>query len=682
MRSLWFGLVAAGIALVAATARAAPAPSAQDLTRAPAIQSVSISPDGAHLAALTSPDGEAVDVTIWRTDALSAQPVRVRATHMRFLDVSFLKNDRLIVDVEQPLTVQSRPMNIVKAYVTDLEGKSFTPLLPEHSVSSDLEDSYNQLLGSELISRLPQDPHNVYVEDHRLGGAGDIYSLDVYTMSATRVMKGSDKYFGYQVDIKGDLRARQYADFDKGAMFIAQEFRDPATGQWVELFRSYAKNRNNLDIVGFTTDPNVILISSTEGGDKVGIYEYDVKQKKIIEPAFQHKLFDAGEANGFADPAHAVIVSHADGDFGRPLGFGYDAETAKIYWLDPRLNALAKSVDQALGVSTTPVAWTDPGTGLKSTVAVEAGADVKFLSWSNDFKTIVLEKSGPRLPPEYYLLASGKLTLLGKARPWIDLASLGDTTLVEYPARDGLLIPAFLTLPPKDKFGPGPYPTLIEPHGGPWARDDMEWDLAGWVQYFVSRGYAVLQPQFRGSRGWGDKLWRAGDAQWGQKMQDDKDDGVRWLIGQKIADPKRVAMFGYSYGGYAALAATIRPNGLYQCAISGAGAGDLAALEQATSDNRYEREYQHPAIGGLDALAQAKDAKIPVLLYHGDHDTTVDPEESRKFAAAVRTAGKPVKLVEIKDMGHQYVFMTPDMMLEQLNIIDAYLKTDCKPGGL
>jgi dipeptidyl aminopeptidase/acylaminoacyl peptidase len=649
------------------------APSAQDLTRAPAIQSVSISPDGKHLAALTSPDGEAVDVTVWSTDALGAKPVRVRATHMRFVSVRFLKNDRLLVQAEQPLTFEGQPLNIIKQYVTDLEGKSFQPLLPDRTGRGDSDESMDELGEAGLVSTLPRDPHNVLVEDHRVGGEGDIYSVDVYSMSASRVMKGSEKYFDYQVDLTGQLRAREYADFDNGAMFLAQQVRDPDTGAWVEIFRSYAKNRELKQIVGFTSDPHVILIRSNEGSDKAGIFEYDIKQRKIIEPAFQHKLFDA---------TPAIMTSRASADFGRPLGFGYDADTTRVYWLDPHLDALAKSVDKALGVTTTPVSWTDPGAGLTSTVAAENGASVSFVGWSDDFADIVLEKSGPKLPPEYYLLAGGKLVLLGKARPWIDTSTLGDTSLVEYKARDGLLIPAFLTLPPKGKFGPGPYPTLIEPHGGPWARDDMEWDLAGWVQYFASRGYAVLQPQFRGSEGWGDKLWRAGDGQWGLKMQDDNDDAVKWLIDQHIAAPQRVAMFGYSYGGYAALAAAIRPNGLYQCAISGAGAGDLAAIERATFDNRFEREFQHPTIGGLDALSRAREAKIPVLLYHGDHDVTVDPEESRKFAAAVRGAGKPVKLVEIKDMGHQYVFMTPDMMLEQLNIIDAFLKTDCKPGGL
>src|SRR6202012_2690516 len=124
----------------------------------------------------------------------------------------------------------------------------------------------------------------------------------------------------------------------------------------------------------------------------------------------------------------------------------------------------------------------------------------------------------------------------------------------------------------------------------------------------------------------GQKLWRAGDGQWGQTMQDDNDDAVKWLIGQKIADPKRVAMFGYSYGGYAALAASIRPNGLYQCTISGARAGGLAEIARGTSDSRFQREFQHPTVKGLDALAHAKEAQIPVFLYHGDRDQTVDVE--------------------------------------------------------
>jgi acetyl esterase/lipase len=654
-------IAAIGAAFLLAASAFAAAPTAADLTRAPAIESVSLSPDGKHLAALASPDGQVVDVVVWRTDALRAPPERIRATHMRFTGVKFLKNDRLLVDAVQPVTMDAASINLRQEYITDLEGKSFSPLLPGEDVS------HPQF--SRLVSTLPMDLRNVLVE----APSGDIYSVDVYRLSAAHMMNGSDKFFDYRVDLKGALRAREYADFEGGKVFIAQQFRDPDSGQWVELFRSYAKDRTPTNIVGFTTDPHVILIASPQGGDKTGIYEYDVKTRKIIEQAFEHRLFEA---------AGAVVQSRAPKDFGRLLGFIYEAETSKIYWLDPAFEAMQKQVEHALGVTTTAVDWTDPGSGLKATVPVESGASVDLIGWSDDQQTFIFQKSGPKQPPEYYLLAGGKLSLLGKARPWIDLSTIGDTKLVEYPARDGLLIPAFVTLPPAAQFGPGPYPTLVEPHGGPWARDDMEWDPAGWVQYFVSRGYAVIEPQFRGSEGWGQKLWRAGDREWGQTMADDLDDAVKWLIDQHVADPKRVAMFGYSYGGYAALAASIRPNGLYQCAISGGGAPDLERFASDTYDSRWEREYQHPTVAGLNALTHAKDAQIPVLLYMGDRDQTVDPEQSRKFAAALRGAGKPVKLVEIKDMGHQYDLMTPAMLKEQLDIIDAYLKTDCKPGGL
>ena len=649
-------------------------PTAAALASAPAISEVSISPDGQHLVAVTSPDGEATTISIWRTDEPQAKPFVVGSGLMRFLSVRFLKNDRLLATAVQPWTYGSTAAHVIKQFVMDLQGNGQRTLLPEsRATQSAVESFVDNQSDAQIISTLPLDPQNVIVEDNRLESAGDVDKVNVYTGEVERLIQGSERFFDFKVDLKGQVRAKSELNFDNGKVYIAQWLKNPDTGVWEELFRSYAKDRSLSAIVGFTDDPHVVFVSSAQGGDKTGIFEYDVAQRKFVEPAFQHKLFEA---------ENTVLMSKAPADYGRPLGFAYQAETSRVYWLDDHLQALSEAVDKALGVTSTSVQWTDPGTGVQAPIDVEAGASASLLGWSDDLKYVLVEKSGPAQPPEYYLLTDGsQLSLLGKSRPWIDPASLGNTKLVEYPARDGLMIPAFLTLPPSS-FGPGPFPTLIEPHGGPWARDDLEWDLAGWVQYFASRGYAVLQPQFRGSEGWGQKLWRAGDGEWGQKMQDDNDDGVKWLIGQKIADPKRVAIFGYSYGGYAALAASIRPNGLYQCAVSGAGAGDLGEISRATFDNRFQREFQHPTIGGLDALAHAKEAQIPVLLYHGDRDQTVDIEQSRKFAAALRGAGKPVKLVEIKDMGHQYIFMTPPMLLEQLNLVDAFLKTDCKPGGL
>ena len=680
---LWVGSLLCALALTS-TARAAPAaPSAADLTRAPAISEVSVAPDGKHLVALTSPDGSVVNVSVWKTDAPGQAPRSFSsgAANIRFLDVRFLKNDRLLVTAIQPFDEGVERGHIILQLVSDLDGRSFAPLLPNHGREDGGENSV-RFGGARIISTLPLDPNRVLVEDDREGSDGDVYSVDVYSMSAARILHGSDRYADYQADLKGEIRARQNVDYDNGKVYVALQIKNPETGAWEEHFRSYAKDRIITDIVGFTTDPNVVLIATTnKESDKSGVYEYDVKQRKIIEPAFEHKLFEVSDVALTGAPA--VIQSKSAADYGRVLGFNYVAETPKTYWIDDRLDGLFKALAQPLGLATNSVQWVDPGTGLASQINVADGADLELLSYSDDMKYMIFEKSGPKQPPLYYLLADGsKLSLLGAARPWIDLKALGDTRMVEYPARDGLMIPAFLTTPQKGVFGPGPYPTLIEPHGGPWARDEMGWDEPGWVQYFASRGFAVLQPQFRGSEGWGQKLWRAGDAEWGQKMQDDKDDGVKWLIDQHIADPARVAMFGYSYGGYAALAAAIRPNGLYQCTISGAGAGDLEAISDATSDNRWQREFQHPTIQGLDALAHASEAKIPVLLYHGDRDQTVDIEQSRKFAAALKSAGKPYRYVEIKDMGHQGIRMTPAMLQEQLTLVDDFLKTGCKPGGL
>jgi dipeptidyl aminopeptidase/acylaminoacyl peptidase len=674
------GLALFVLAFASCAAVAAAPPSANDFARNPAIWNVSISPDGKHIAALTSPDGEAVDISVWDTDAPSQPPVRVGSTHMRFISVGFLKNDRLLVGAIQTFTAGVMRGHLSKEYVTDLQGKAWNSLLPEsRAAQSDTAAFVDRLVDAEIVARLPLDPDNVIVEDERLDGQGDIYRVNVHTGAAERIEQGAEHFFGYRADLEGVLRAKQELNYDAGKVYIAQWFKDGESGKWQELFRFYAKDRQGSELTAFTTDPNVILVSTTNGGDKLGVYEYDVRQRKLLEPAFAHKLFDAGAT---LEPP-VVVQSHDRADYGRVLGFSLLAQSYEIYWTDDNLDAIVKGVKQALGVTEAAIDWTDPGTGLKVRINVPTGADAGLVSWSDDLSRAVVEKSGPSQPSEYYLLVDGtKLTLLGKARPWIAPAALGESRMVEYPARDGLMIPAFLTLPPKDVYGPGPYPTLIEPHGGPWARDELDWDVTGWTQYFASRGYAVLRPQFRGSEGWGQKLWRAGDAEWGQKMQDDKDDGVNWLIDQKIADPKRVAIFGYSYGGYAALAAAIRPNGLYQCAISGAGAGDLASIEYATFDNRFEREFQHSTIKGLDALAHAREAQIPVFLYHGDRDQTVDIAQSRKFAAALRGAGKPVRLLEIPDMGHQYATWTPAMAERQLVEVDAFLKDGCKPRGL
>ena len=247
---------------------------------------------------------------------------------------------------------------------------------------------------------------------------------------------------------------------------------------------------------------------------------------------------------------------------------------------------------------------------------------------------------------------------------------------VSYEARDGLEIPAFLTLPAE---GEAPFPAVVVPHGGPWARDFLGWDQ--WAQFLANRGYAVLQPQYRGSDGWGQTLWRAGDKEWGRKMQDDKDDGARWLAAQGIADAGRIAIFGYSYGGFAAMAASVRPDSPFQCAIAGAGLSELRSFDKVTYENPFQRQFQNPTIAGMSPLDHVRDATIPIYVFHGERDQRVPINQSEKFVRALKRAGKDVKYTEIVDLWHSLPWW-PQHHFAVLSSIEDYLANDCGPNGL
>jgi len=165
-------------------------------------------------------------------------------------------------------------------------------------------------------------------------------------------------------------------------------------------------------------------------------------------------------------------------------------------------------------------------------------------------------------------------------------------------------------------------------------------------------------------------------------MQDDLDDGVRYLIDQGIAAPDRVAIHGYSYGGYAAIMAAVRPNGLYQCAVAGAGPASLNEIRQRTYDNRYLREFQHPAIGGISPIDHFEEVSIPIYLYTGDTDSTVYPHESQALYDRLVAAGKPARLRILERMEHGLYSWTPENTAAMLTTVEDYLRTDCGPGGL
>jgi dipeptidyl aminopeptidase/acylaminoacyl peptidase len=265
--------------------------------------------------------------------------------------------------------------------------------------------------------------------------------------------------------------------------------------------------------------------------------------------------------------------------------------------------------------------------------------------------------------------------------PGLTEADLGEMKPYDYAARDGLRIPAYITLPPGR--APKNLPAVVMPHGGPDARDTLRFDW--WAQFLANRGYVVLQPNFRGSAGYGRAFTEAGLQQWGLKMQDDITDGVKKMIADGIVDPKRVCIVGASYGGYAALAgATLTPE-MYACSVSVAGVSDLPEMlsyERRTSGkNSGAVRFWASRIGSADEdserlratspARQAARARAPIMLLHGENDTTVPIEQSEMMVEALQDAGKPVTFIKLE--GDDHYLHLASTRLQMLRALEGFL---------
>ena len=300
-------------------------------------------------------------------------------------------------------------------------------------------------------------------------------------------------------------------------------------------------------------------------------------------------------------------------------------------------------------------------------------AVVHLESWSDDRRTMILRVEGKAFGAAYFLLdvATRHADWLVNEYAEIAAEDLGEKRAIHYPAADGTDIPAYLTLPPggADKKPPGgadrKLPLVVLAHGGPSARDDPGFDW--WAQALASRGYAVLQPQFRGSAGFGARFLAAGYGEWGRKMQTDLSDGVAYLAKAGTIDPQRVAIVGGSYGGYAALAGVTLQHGIYRAAVSLAGPADLRAMldyERSMTGGTKNRTLRHwqrfmgaaspsdPVLATISPVKFAAAADAPVLLLHGADDTVVPFDQSKAMAAALTKAGKPVELVRLAGEDH------------------------------
>jgi dipeptidyl aminopeptidase/acylaminoacyl peptidase len=259
----------------------------------------------------------------------------------------------------------------------------------------------------------------------------------------------------------------------------------------------------------------------------------------------------------------------------------------------------------------------------------------------------------------------------------LESKDLADVRYVEYPARDGETIPGFLTIPNSEP----PYPLVVMPHGGPFVQETVLFDE--WSQMLANNGYMVLQPQYRGSRGYGKRFYEIAfidGGQGGYKMQDDKDDGVKWLAGQGLVDADRVAMFGWSYGGYAALVAASRTPQVYQCVIAGAAVSDP---EMQVNYYRYRLrgaskiEQLSMWDDSLSPIDEVEKVNVPVLLIHGDVDQRVPVEHAEKYLKALEDANKPHSWLALEGADHFSNTLFYDHKLILYEAMLSYLRDEC-----
>jgi dipeptidyl aminopeptidase/acylaminoacyl peptidase len=370
-------------------------------------------------------------------------------------------------------------------------------------------------------------------------------------------------------------------------------------------------------------DGKSLVVHSSRDRDTGAYFRFDLAERRLADLMAGHPSEDIGYIESWSDDRYERVVTSGM----KPW----------IHWFDPAWAALQRTVDAAL-----------PGR-------------INWLSGQADGRVLV-ESYGDVDPGHWYLLETQSMRLrkIAAARPAIDPARMLAKRIVSYRSLDGLAIPAYLTLPAGAK---GPFPAVVLVHGGPMARDRWNWDPV--VQLLASRGYAVLQPQFRGSAGFGNRFRQAGHHQWGLAMQDDVTAGAQWLAAEGHADPNRICIYGGSYGGYAAVWGLIKTPDLFRCGVSFAGVSDLTYMfkdDSDVNDDPVARLSQRRTVGdpktqqqAFDAVSPLKNAaliKAPLLLVHGNEDERVPIAHSRKLLAELRRHRKSVEWLELEGEGH------------------------------
>ena len=589
-----FNAPALALALAAsAGADAAPLTTA-DYLKESKFESLSLSPNGDYLAAKVPFEDRSGIVIIRRSDlAVTATVTSERDTH-----------------AESHWWVS--PERLFMTFSTEFENDEQRYMLPElYAVDADGHNKGRTY--AYVVDSLEQDDDRVLIaECNRSAIAEDGCVAEVLYADADDFRRRGKPL------VAPIARASFLADHDGVVRFawaVDKEdvqkvyYRAPKDKEWTLVHDEAVAGIEKYPI-RFARDGKAVYVLSEAKKGPGMVQRYDLATRKYTT-VLRHGRVDPSDYIFSADGRELVGAYFADG-------------VPEPYFIDPDAPeaALAAALAQAF-----PDAY------------------ARVVQYSRDGNIALVEVSSDRDPGRWYAYerASKKLTFLVEKRPWIDPAAMARTKPYTVTTADGLTLSGLLTTPAK---GTGPWPMVVNPHGGPHGRD--AWTYDGEAQLLASRGYAVLKVDFRGSTGYGKAFMESGYGEWGRKMQDDVTAATRWAIEQKIADPSRICIYGGSYGAYAAMMGPLREPGLYRCAAGAYGVYDLELIKKwgDIRRSRWGKRYLDRTLGtdaGMLArhspARRAKELELPLFVAHGGRDDRASPEHYRAMTAALDRAG-------------------------------------------
>lgn len=614
---------AAMAAVAPASAQSPNPPPLQAFATYDAVDTVRLAPDGEHLFVMRLPARNAsYIVEVFDTSDFSEEPVRIGSREMEIVGARWVDDDHIWVTFRQQVRDRIEGVNQgvyeFKRAIVHRTGRGGFREMPDDA---------------RLVSTLPGEPGTIMVSTADLDYGEDLegrafsdvstpdyYRYDVETLQRRMAIRGNNRLGGYDLDNEGNFRFA--TEVDVGSREVVYYTRDPGAETWRELIRFDLEDyeefgQQGINVIGFDPDDSSLAIAlAHNGANTIGVHLLDLDDGQFVDTLFR---LDDVDILGWRDEPFIDEPTNV-------AGFSFYREGAvEVAWINEDIAALQASIDQAF-----------PGYRNRIYDCVD-GCDQMLVS-----------SRGAQRPGDYYYIEDGEARFIGSANPIVEAEQLGEENFITYTARDGREIPGILTLP---AFGEAPHPLVVVPHGGPWVSETRAYDE--WAQVLASHGYMVLQPQYRGSEGYGLDHWLASWGQWGLTMQDDKDDGVRFLVEQGLADPDEAAMFGWSYGGYAAFAATVRDDPQpYQCTIAGAGVSDISRIQADFTQNRIGRQLIREGYRGLDPSEEAANANVPILVIHGEVDQRVPIYHSNRMVSELREHNKPYRYVVLEDADH------------------------------